>query len=215
MEPVACGHCGKCDDEANMFVCSGCFEFHFCSEDHFNQHSHSKIEDAQHFDPKETIGPNIRRVFTKGHYGLGLRALIKAFVADVESSTPYHPSVQQYFEREISKSRRSEFSEKFDRYLKNLRLAARQNTMAEAKQTISSVSLELIDIWARENRLALRQKKQAIINAWSRFNSLLLRYRFSSDADRPIALADVEDVVDRVARVLGGGKDEFKEDFEQ
>lgn len=212
MEPVACGHCGKCDDEANMFVCSGCFEIHFCSVDHFNQHPHSKIEDAQHFDPGEEIGPNIRRAFSTGKYEKGLVALKDAFILHMASGDPIETSnIIGLLLNPVSRKRESAFRDRWNMYFIALQAAVTDEvtSLDEAMKIITSPSVYLVDLWAEENRLSLRQTRKAINSAWFYFNRLLLNYRFRDQNGKLSSDMQISQVIPRVAKVLGGGKSDL------
>lgn len=210
MESVACGHCGKSDNAANMFVCSGCFEIHFCSVDHFNQHAHSKIEDAQHFDPSDEIGPNIRRVFSTGKYEDGLTALMKAFVKYMDDGIPIETdNIIALLLNPVSRKRKDEFRKRWNTYFVSLQSAVQESDQKEAFDLITRPSIHLIDLWAAENRLSLRQTRKAIENAWSYFNQLLMNYRYSSEEARPKAALQIQQAIPRVAKILGGGKNEL------
>lgn len=207
MEPVACGQCGKCDDAKNMFVCSGCFEIHFCSVEHFNQHPHSKIEDALHFDPSDEIGPNIRRVLSTGKYKEGLVALKSAFVQNVKDGKPIETrNIISLLMTSVSKKRREDFRETWNLYFQALESTTQESDYTEAVRLLTKPSIQLIDLWASENRLSFRQTRKAIENAWSYFNQLLMNYLYSTPEVRGKAEIEIDQAIPSIAKVLGGGK---------
>jgi hypothetical protein len=213
MDPVACGQCGKQDDESNMFVCSGCFEFHFCSEAHFDAHPHSRIADAQHFTEVD-VGVNVRRIFKKGDYRNALEILahtyftaIQAGGAGTEITDSEWMSSLEAFLRELSKKEQSAFIKSYTNFINQLKTTLFA-IFDEARKSLAYSSKEIVDIFVRENRLSLRQRKQAIENAWWRFIDALLMYHTSSDRQK--ARNDINDMAVVVGRILGGGKDVYK-----
>lgn len=212
---IKCAQCGTCGNDETMFVCSGCFSVHFCSEEHFQQHPHSKIEDAQHFDPTE-IGPNIRRLFRKGKFEPALSILthdytdyVDRVAADRENSGAFKMgrNSMESFLAPLSRSRKDDFRRELTKYFDRLEETVSQS-FAQRKLSILPPSNELIHLWAQENRFSVHQREIAIQHAWGYYNAELLLY-----VDKPTAeqKRKIEDLHARVGRMLGGGKDELKE----
>lgn len=212
MDPVACGQCGKQDDESNMFVCSGCFEFHFCSEAHFDAHPHSRIADAQHFTEAD-VGVNVLRTFKKGDYRNALERLADTYVSAIQAGSADALTDRQWmtsleaFLRELSKKEQGAFIRSYTNFINQLKTTLFAE-FEKARQSLLLSSKEITDIFARENRLSFRQRKRAIEAAWWRFIDALLLYHLS--VDREIARNDINDMAVIVGRILGGGKDEYK-----
>lgn len=207
MLDVACAHCGKCDDDANMFVCSGCFEVHFCSEDHFAQHPHSKIEDAQHFDPREEIGPNIRRLFTTADYKTGLTALAEDFWNYVkEPHVPINPRTIEILAQPVSKKLRADAKESWNDYVTAMQAAIQTNTFDEAKKVVSAHFINLVDVLAKENRLSVRQTRKSIESALSLYTALLLNIYFPDSAEKLSDWNRIKGAIPDIAKALGGGR---------
>jgi hypothetical protein len=209
MSSVACAHCGKCDDEANMFVCSGCFEVHFCSEEHFAKHPHSKIEDAQHFDPREEIGPNIRRLFTTANYEPGLKALAQGFWGYAyDQKIMDTPNILTILAQPVSKKMRELAKERWNDYIVSLQSAVQESVvdMNAAKAIVAPHARNLVDFFAKENRLSLSQTKKSIETAIFYFTSLLLNAWFPDGNGEYSDWNRIKGAIPDIAKVLGGGK---------
>jgi len=214
MDPVACGQCGKQDDESNMFVCSGCFEFHFCSEAHFDAHPHSKIADSQHFTEVE-VGVNVRRAFKKGDYREALETLADSYIAGTQADSENKPiddkmwmaSLPRFLDH-LSKSEHRAFTKSYTNFMDALKTTFFSQDTEKERNKLAISSKEIIDTFVRENRFSLRQRRRAVESAWWRFVDTLLDY--SNRSDRDVARNELNAMAGAVGRILGGGKDEYK-----
>jgi len=205
MEPVACGQCGKCDDAMNMFVCSGCFEFHFCSEDHFNQHPHSKIEDAIHAD----IEANPFRKLRTSDFSDALKQLAVDYTDAVdrwvEMPDKYSVIAQSsisMFAGKVAKKREHALATNFKDFIESLNEAMYDETLEMGRNRLISPSNEILRLISADR---LRGSKEGKKKAWWQFINTLLAYKKTDN--KKAAKTELNQLAVRVGRVLGGGKE--------
>ena len=212
MSTASCSQCGKHDSLMNMHTCI-CFEHTFCSEEHFNQHPHSKVVDEIHAQDVN-IGPNIRRLFKKAKFEKALNSLKREFIDWLNGSGLGWPDTIRDFREQISSSRRDDFQGQLYIVLRALQneLSNKYPTdineyeIADVENVLTKTSEQLIRIWKSENRLALLQTAKAIKNAWITFLMALVKYNYIRTESN---LLEIDTLIPRVARILGGGKDEL------
>lgn len=207
MATVSCSQCGKHDLLLNMRTCI-CFEHSFCSEDHFNQHAHSKVVDEIHAQDVN-IGPNIRRLFKKAKFQPALEQFKKDFINWLRrigngEQVDMDDNSFELFKKQFSVSKREDVGKQLKLVVKTLQNVSKIQNGQEAGQQLYYGSEELLRIWKSENLFAISQKAKAIENAWARFLNALWQYaRVLVEEDA------IDTIIPRVARILGGGKDEF------
>jgi len=166
--------------------------------------------------PIESIDrPSLRRLVKKGDYTSALKALVEAYVNYVnqvyrgDRSQSMSRRWIDAFTSQVSTSNKLPLSTALNEYAERLQASVEKSTLEDAVSVIASASLEVGRVFADENRFSLHQTSKAISNAWYRFNYELLLYQNADNKED--ALRDVYDLIPRVGRILGGGKDEFKE----
>lgn len=211
MATVSCSQCGKHDSLLNMRTCI-CFEHSFCSEEHFNQHAHSKVVDEIHAQDVN-IGPNIRRLFKKAKFDKALKSMKEEFIAWIGNGIFMFSETFKHFREQISASRRDEFELQLRVVLKAIQVEinkypedATEDEHKDQETNLTKASAELLRIWQSENRLSLTQTAKAIKNAWIMFLMTLVKYYYSPEEKTS---NEIDILIPKVARVLGGGKDEF------
>lgn len=231
MATVSCSQCGKHDSLLNMRTCI-CFEHSFCSEEHFNQHAHSKVVDEIHAQDVN-IGPNIRRLFKKGKFVEALTAYRAVFIewrnaiildtsgnisepTDTKLIDIMLTNAIEKFTTQVSNSRKDNFAKQLRNVFNNLKEAFRrwpvdeERIYGETQQTLLlNASGELLRKFKEENRLSLSQTSKAIENAWITFLMAVLDYGYIATEDQSIILHNrFNRIVEPISRILGGGKDE-------
>lgn len=191
----------------NMHTCI-CFEHTFCSEEHFNQHPHSKVVDEIHAQDVN-IGPNIRRLFRKAKFQPALEQFKKDFInwrnrIAKNENVDMEDNSFELFKKQFSVSKREDVGKQLKLVTKTLQKMSHEENAESVGNQLYYGSEELLRIWKSENMFALSQTSKAINNAWARFLILLWQY-----ARALIEEDDIDIMIPRIARILGGGKDEF------
>jgi hypothetical protein len=205
MGSFACDHCGKHDSLVNLRTCI-CFEYNFCSEEHFQLHDHSKVRDEIH--GQYTIGPNIRRLFRKAKFEPALTQFKKDFIdwlwrVDKDQAETMRDNSFELFKKQFSTSKREDVGKQLQLVVNTLQKVSKIENGEEAGKQLYYGSEELLRIWKSENLFSIRQKSKAIENAWARY--LIVLWQFARNLVDEDA---IDTIIPRVARILGGGKDE-------
>jgi len=207
MGSFACDHCGKHDSLVNLRTCI-CFEYNFCSEEHFQLHDHSKVRDEIH--GQYTIGPNIRRLFRKAKFEPALTQFKDDFIEwwrrfKIDQTETMRNSSFEYFKKQFSISKREDVGKQLQLVVNMLQKVSQIDDAEKVGSQLYDGSKELLRIWKSENLFSIRQKSKAIENAWARY--LIVLWQFARNLVDEDA---IDTIIPRVARILGGGKDEFE-----
>jgi len=202
MTTVVCDTCQQTGNSADMLICSVCFEVHFCSAEHGANHEHPEV------------GVNIKRLFRSANFTEALKFLAMSAVwatKSVETSRPlsddFWKASEDAFVAHISKEKQEIFRFQYERFCNALPSILGESDFVRRQQRLQPYSDKIVDIFASENLLSLRQTKRALKNAWTRFTDELLTLPNVPEGERwSFYSSTLVTRAKQVGPILGGGR---------
>lgn len=202
MTTVVCDTCRQTGNSADMLVCSQCFEVHFCSAEHGANHEHPEV------------GVNFKRLFRSANFAKALELLAMSAVWATKSveknqslTGDFWQASETSFLANISKGKQDSFQLHYRRFCNALASVLKESDFVQRQIQLQPFSDKLIDIFASENLLSLKQTKTAVKNAWTRFTDELLTLPNVPDAARwSFYSSTLVPRANQVGPILGGGR---------